>query len=104
MSEKQRRGSPIVTWLTVRILWVIKYRYPVLIGDIQPRCWDLVRQICESEDVRILKGVVGKDHMYIHVKYPPTKSISNLVKRLKGRSSRCLQEEFPGLGRRYFGR
>ncbi|MEM6523972.1 MAG: IS200/IS605 family transposase [Bacteroidota bacterium] len=104
MSEKQRRGSHTVTWLTVHIVWVTKYRYHVLQGDIQQRCRDLVRQICESEDIRILKGVVSKDHVHLHVEYPPSKSISNLVKRLKGRSSRRLQEEFPELGKRYYGR
>lgn len=76
----------------------------VLKGDIQERCRVLVRQICESEDVKILKGVVSKDHVHIHIEYPPSISISNLVKRLKGRTSRRLQEEFPALGKQYWGR
>ena len=93
-----------MTWLSVHIVWVTKYRYHVLKGEIQERCRDLVRQICDSEDVGILKGVISKDHVHIHIEYPPSKSISNLVKRLKGRSSRRLQEEYPGLGKRYYGR
>jgi len=68
------------------------------------RCRDLIKQICDAEDVRILKGVVSKDHVHIHIEYPPSKSISNIVKRLKGRTSRRLQEEFPELGKRYWGR
>ena len=104
MSKSPRHNGHTVSWLTVHIVWVTKYRYPVLEGDIQKRCRDLVRQICESEDVKILKGVVSKDHVHIHVEYPPSKSISNLVKRLKGRSSRRLQEEFPNLKKRYWGR
>ena len=104
MSKKQRRGSHTVTWLTVHIVWVTKYRYKVLKGDIQKRCRELVMQICDSEDVRILKGVVSKDHIHIHIEYPPSKSISNLVKRMKGRSSRRLQEEYPILEKRYYGR
>jgi len=102
--KKQRRSSHTVTWLTVHIVWVTKYRYEVLVGDIQSRCRDLVRQICESEDVKILKGVVSKAHIHVHLEYPPSASISNLVKRLKGRSSRILQTEFPTLGKRYWGR
>jgi len=73
-------------------------------GDIQKRCRDLVRQICESEDAKILKGVVIKDHVHIHIEYPPLTSISDLVRRLKGRTSRRLQEEYPELGKRYWGR
>lgn len=33
----------------------------------QKRCRELLIQVCDSEDVRILKGVVGKDHVHIHV-------------------------------------
>ena len=42
MSEKQRLGSHTVTWLTAHIVWVTKYRYDVLKGDIQERCRELV--------------------------------------------------------------
>ena len=104
MSKSLRHSGHTVTWLTVHIVWVTKYRYLVLEGDIQKRCRDIVRQICASEDVKILKGVVSKDHVHVHIEYPPSKSISNVVKRLKGRSSRRLQEEFPVLKKRYWGR
>ena len=93
-----------VSRLTAHIVWVTKYRYQVLRGDIQIRCRDLIRQICELEDVTILKGVVSKDHIHLHVEYPPKLSMSDLVKRLKGRTSRRLQEEYPDLQKRYWGR
>ncbi len=89
--------------LTAHVVWVTKYRYNVLTGDIQIRCRDLVVQICNAENVQILKGVVSKDHVHIHVEYPPSMSISNLVKRIKGRTSRLLQQEFPSLGKKYWG-
>jgi len=43
-------------------------------------------QICDGEDVRILPGAVSKDHVHMHIEYPPSKSISDMVKRLKGRT------------------
>jgi len=73
-------------------------------GDVQRRCRSLIIQICDIEDVQILKGVVSKDHVHMHIEYPPKLSISNLVKRLKGRTSRILQQEFPQLKKRYWGR
>ena len=76
----------------------------ILEGEIKVRCRDLLRQICDSEDVRILKGVVSKDHVHMHIEYPPKLSISELMKRLKGRSSRLLQQEYPHLQKRYWGR
>ena len=100
----QRNGSHTVSRMTAHIVWVTKYRYHVLTGDVQKRCRDIVIQICDSEDVKILKGVVSKDHVHMHIEYPPKHSISDIVKRLKGNSSRKLQVEFPHLQKRYWGR
>jgi len=63
-----------------------------------------LKQVCESENVHILKGVVSKNHVHMHVEYRPSLSVSDLVKLLKGRSSRRLQQEFPELNKRYWGR
>jgi putative transposase len=102
--NEQRHGSHTVSILMVHIVWVTKYRYPVLQGKVQKRCRELVIQVCDAEDVRILKGVVSKDHVHMHIEFPPKLSVSNLVKRVKGRSSRILQSEFPELKKRYWGK
>lgn len=99
-----RYGGHTVSRLTVHLVWVTKYRHKVLEGDVKKRCRDLLIQICDSEDVRILSGVVSKDHVHMHVEYPPALRISDLVKRLKGRSSRLLQKEYPALEKRYWGK
>ena len=99
-----RKGSHSISHMTVHLIWVTKYRYHVLQGDVQIRTRDLIVQICDSENVQILKGVVSKDHVHLHVEYPSSMSISNLVKRLKGRTSRILQIEFPQLKKQYWGR
>lgn len=101
---EQRRSSHSVSRLSVHIVWVTKYRYPVLKGEIQKRCRDLITQICDAEDVRILKGVVSKDHVHMHIEYAPSKAISDIIKRLKGRTSRRIQEEFADLKKRYWGK
>ena len=99
-----RYSGHTVTKLTVHIVWVTKYRYKILKGDIQKRCRELLIQICDAEDVRILNGLVSNDHVHMHIEYPPSLSMSNLVKRLKGRSSRLLQKEYTELRRRYWGK
>ena len=101
---ENRRGNHTVTRLTVHIVWVTKYRYQVLKGEVQKRCRELLIQICDAEDIRILKGVVSKDHVHMLIEYPPSKSISDIVKRLKGRTSRLLQQEYRELEKRYWGK
>ena len=101
---EQRRGNHTITRLTVHLVWVTKYRYQVLKGEIQQQCRELITQICDTEDVRILPGAVSKDHVHMQIEYPPSQSISDWVKRLKGRTSRLLQQEFPELQQRYWGK
>ena len=101
---EHRYSSHTVSRLTAHLVWITKYRYDVLKGDIQLRCRELIIQICDAEDVRILKGVVSKDHVHMLIEYPPKTSLADLVKRLKGRTSRRLQEEFPQLRKQYWGR
>jgi putative transposase len=101
--ENIRRGSHSVHQLHVHLVWSTKYRYSVLQGEVQLRCRDLIRQICDSMDVQILKGVVSKDHVHLHISYPPKVSVSDLVKRLKGRSAKLMLDEFSELKRRNWG-
>jgi putative transposase len=100
---ENRNGSHTIHNLQVHLVWITKYRYPVLQGEVQLRCRELLRQTCNALDLEILKGVVSKDHIHLHLSYPPSISISDIVKRLKGRSSRLLMQEFPELHRRYWG-
>ena len=100
---RSRKGSHTRTRLTVHIVWVTKYRYSILKGDIQNRCRELIRQDCKTLELEILKGVVSKDHIHLHIEYPSKISVSEIMKQLKGRSSRLLQKEFPSLKKRYWG-
>jgi putative transposase len=85
------------------VVWITKYRYKVLRGEVAERARDLIRQICEAREVRIVRGAVSPDHIHMLVSAPPQLAPSKLVQYVKGRSSRRLQEEFPHLRKRYWG-
>ena len=85
--RKYRYSGHTVTRLTVHIVWVTKYHYKVLRGDVQKRCRELLIQVCDSEDVRILNGVVSKDHVHMHVGYPSSLRLSDLSRNLTYKSS-----------------
>ena len=106
---KQRSGSHTVFQLQVHVVFCTKYRYRVLRGEVQERCRDLIRQVCDGLDIRILKGVGSADHVHLHraedqpSSYRPKHSVSEIVRRLKGRSARKLLQEYPSLKQRYCG-
>ena len=99
-----RFGSHSISNLSLHLVWVTKYRYKVLQGDIKKRCRDLLIQICNAEDIQILKGVVSLDHVHMHIEYPPTISVSEIVRKFKGRTSRKLQQEYSELRKKYWGK
>jgi putative transposase len=98
-----RRNAHAVYDIKYHVIWVTKYRYKVLRGRIAERARDLIRQICQARDVVIVRGAVSPDHIHMLLSAPPDLSPAKLVQYIKGRSSRRLQEEFPELGKRYWG-
>ena len=50
-----------------------------------------------------MNGVVSKDHVHIFVICPPHLAPADVMKWIKGKSSRRLQMEFPKLRKRYWG-
>ena len=86
----QRKGSHTVSHLTCHIVWVTKYRYNVLRGDIQIRCRELLIEICEAEGIEIMKGVVSSDQVHMYIEHAPKLNVSSILKTLIGRTSRKL--------------
>ncbi len=99
-----RKTAHSIYDLKYHIVWITKYRKGVLRGGIGVRTRDLIRQTCESMEVYIIKGHVAADHVHLLVSVPPNVSVSELVKRIKGRSSRKLMAEYGELKREYWGR
>jgi putative transposase len=99
-----RTGSHTKYKIEYHFVWVTKYRYQVLQGDVAVRIRELVRQTCGFFEIEVIRGVVSKDHVHILVSAPPTMSPSDIMRRIKGRTSAKIFEEFPHLKKRYWGR
>jgi len=99
-----RQGPHTKFRIEYHFVWVTKYRYHVLKGDVAERLRELVRQSCEMMEIEILRGVVSRDHVHILVSAPPQWSPSEIMRRIKGRSARKLFSEYPVLKKRYWGR
>jgi len=100
---KYRQGAHTVYDIKYHVVWVTKYRYHVLRGDVALRTRALIRQICMTKNITILKGHVSRDHIHLFVSVPPRLSVSKMMQYVKGRSSRLLQQEFSQLRKRYWG-
>ena len=74
----------------------------MLQGELALRVKELVKQSCSMLEIEILRGVVSKDHVHILVSAPPTLSPSEIMRRIKGRTSIKIFEEFPHVKFGYF--
>lgn len=97
------RRSHTVFHHRYHIVWVPKYRYKVLRGKIRERIRAIIRQVCSELGVEIITGVLSTDHVHMFVEIPPHIAVSQFVQRVKGRSSRKIQQEFPEIRKRYWG-
>jgi putative transposase len=102
--EHYRKSSHTTYDLKYHLVWITKYRKPVLSGEVAKRARELIREICRARDVEILKGHVSRDHVHIFVSVPPDVSISKLMQSIKGKSSRKMMSEFKSLSRTFWGR
>ena len=66
-----RYGSHTVFKIQYHFVFVTKYRYQSLKGDIGLKIREWVRQTCQAFDIEMLKGVVSKDHVHLLVSAPP---------------------------------
>ena len=98
------KGKHCVFYHRYHLVWSTKYRYKLLRGDLQVRVRDIVRQVCAENGIEILKGVVSSDHVHVFVSIPPKLAVSDLMRRIKGRTAFKLFREFPKLKKRYWGR
>lgn len=102
--ERYRKSSHCTYDIKYHIVWITKYRKPVLRGSIAERTRESVRMICAANDVEILAGHVGIEHIHLLVSVPPHLSASKLVQYIKGSTSHKLQMEYKELNRQYWGR
>ncbi len=85
-------------------MFTTKYRKPVLRGEIALRLRDLIREICRTHDVEILRGAVKADHVHLLVSVPPQMAPSRLMQAIKGKTSHHLLLEYRRLNREFWGR
>lgn len=86
------------------MVWITKYRKPVFFGDVAVRLRELIRKICKALDIEIIKGHVSKDHVHLFASIPPQLSISKMMGRIKGKTSRKLLSEYRRLSTEFRGR
>ncbi|MFH1023364.1 MAG: IS200/IS605 family transposase [Planctomycetota bacterium] len=101
--EFYRKGTHTIYDCKYHLVWITKYRYKVLTGEVGERAREILREVARSIEVQIFAGAINRDHVHMLVGIPPYISVSKAVMHLKGKSSYKLQAEYPKLRKQYWG-
>ena len=79
------------------VVWCPKYRRKVLVNGVDVRLKELIKEVCDEYNIDIIEMEIIPDHVHLLIEVDPQFGIHKAVKRIKGRSSCVLRQEFPWL-------
>ncbi|HJQ63001.1 MAG TPA: IS200/IS605 family transposase [Burkholderiales bacterium] len=102
--SKYRKLAHAIYRCDYHVVFVPKYRYRVLTGEIAERVERDIRTLCAWRDVEVLELSVQSDHVHLACSIPPKISVSTFVGFLKGKLAIKLFRSYPGLKKKpYWG-
>ena len=99
-----RKSSHTTYQLNYHFVFIPKYRKPVLRGDVALRLRELIREICATHHIEILKGHVRPEHVHLLLSVPPRLSPSRVMQAIKGKTSHKLMRDFRAIRKKFWGR
>lgn len=69
--ERYTRGSHTVYHHRYHLVWITRYRYRVLRGELQKWVRTIIAQVAEEINVKIVDGVISSYHIHLLVSVPP---------------------------------
>jgi putative transposase len=94
-------GEQPIYDIKYHFVWFTNHRHNILTGKIAERIQAILLEVCIYRKMVLLDGIIGKNYVYMYLSCPPKLSPSDIVRYLKGRSSRLIQLEFTELEKYY---
>ena len=89
-----RTGRSCVFKNNVHLVFVSKYRRGAFTKEILNELGDVFKKTCQQLDCELMEFNGEDDHVHLLVSVHPKIAISNLVSKLKGKSSYILRRKF----------
>lgn len=92
-----KSNSNIVYLCKYHVVWCPKYRRKVLVGEIEIRLKQVIKEACAKMNVEIIEIEIMPDHVYLLIEVDPQYGVHKAIKQIKGNSSFILRKEFKSL-------
>jgi putative transposase len=94
---KFKSNRNIVYNCQYHVIWCVKYRRKVLTDEVEVRLKEILQEVSIDVQCEIEEMETDEDHVHLLISCDPQFGIHQVVKRMKGKSSRLLRDEFPFL-------
>src|SRR5579875_1423749 len=84
-----------VHFMNYHFVWCPKYRRKVIIGRIEERLKELIKEKAKELGCEIIALETMPDHVHLFIQAPPTIAPNRIIAGIKGYTSRILRQEFP---------
>lgn len=81
----------------------IKYRHEILVADIEKDLKEILRNISEELEIKIVEMERDKDHIHLLIECSPQHFISNILRKFKRISARKLFLKYPEIKNKLWG-
>ena len=88
MEYKKKAHS--VYLMTYHLVFVTKYRKPVISNEIGEFMKELSREICEQHGGTLISAETDADHMHLLISMPPQERPSDIIRVLKTQTSKKI--------------
>ncbi|MDK2821958.1 MAG: REP-associated tyrosine transposase, partial [Clostridia bacterium] len=78
MEQKYRHKHTSVSLVNYHFVWCPRYRRKVLVGPVEARLRELIREVAEKLDLVILALEIMPDHLHLFVNAPPNLAPHNI--------------------------
>ncbi len=85
------------------IVWIPKYRRKVLYGDLRKYLGEVLSDLAQQKESKVLEGHLMPDHVHMLLSIPPKYAVAQVVGFIKGKSAICVARNFGNRRKNFTG-
>ena len=69
------------------VVFIPKYRKRIMYGKLKADVREIIKRLCDYQNIEIVEGAVCADHVHLCLSIPPSEKVSDVIAYIKGKSA-----------------